>query len=80
MSMTVQLFHWNSAGQLLYGPLLDRYGRKPLFIGLFYSILALGCVLYKILILYCLLYSGHRSHATVASVSMVQICFLYAIF
>jgi DHA1 family bicyclomycin/chloramphenicol resistance-like MFS transporter len=35
-----------SAGQLLYGPLLDRYGRKPLFIGLLVYILAsLGCVL-----------------------------------
>jgi DHA1 family bicyclomycin/chloramphenicol resistance-like MFS transporter len=33
-----------SAGQLLYGPLLDRYGRKPLFIGLFVYILA-SCVL-----------------------------------
>jgi DHA1 family bicyclomycin/chloramphenicol resistance-like MFS transporter len=35
-----------SAGQLLYGPLLDRFGRKkPLFIGLLIYILAsLGCV------------------------------------
>lgn len=35
-----------SAGQLLYGPLLDRFGRKkPLFIGLMVYILAsLGCV------------------------------------
>ncbi|MGM8363478.1 multidrug effflux MFS transporter [Flavobacterium sp. ARAG 55.4] len=35
-----------SAGQLLYGPLLDRFGRKkPLFIGLLVYILAsLGCV------------------------------------
>jgi DHA1 family bicyclomycin/chloramphenicol resistance-like MFS transporter len=34
-----------SAGQLLYGPLLDRFGRKkPLFFGLFLYILAsLGC-------------------------------------
>ncbi len=34
-----------SAGQLLYGPLLDRFGRKkPLYIGLFVYILAsLGC-------------------------------------
>ncbi|QOG00979.1 multidrug effflux MFS transporter [Flavobacterium sp. MDT1-60] len=35
-----------SAGQLLYGPLLDRFGRKkPLFMGLMVYILAsLGCV------------------------------------
>lgn len=34
-----------SAGQLLYGPLLDRFGRKkPLYIGLtFYVISSLGC-------------------------------------
>jgi DHA1 family bicyclomycin/chloramphenicol resistance-like MFS transporter len=36
-----------SFGQLFYGPLLDRYGRKkPLFVGLFIYILAsLGCLL-----------------------------------
>lgn len=36
-----------SAGQLLYGPLLDRYGRKkPLYIGLlFYLIASLGCAM-----------------------------------
>src|SRR5436190_6205484 len=36
-----------AAGQILYGPLLDRYGRKPpLYIGLFLYILAsLGCML-----------------------------------
>ena len=36
-----------SVGQLLYGPLLDRYGRKlPLYIGMILYILAsLGCVL-----------------------------------
>ena len=35
-----------AAGQLLYGPLLDRYGRKkPLFIGMLVDIAAsLGCV------------------------------------
>ncbi|WP_366183453.1 multidrug effflux MFS transporter [Flavobacterium ovatum] len=35
-----------SAGQLLYGPLLDRYGRKtPLFVGLLVYIFAsLGCI------------------------------------
>ncbi|HEY0666770.1 MAG TPA: MFS transporter, partial [Sphingobacteriaceae bacterium] len=36
-----------SAGQLLYGPLLDRYGRKkPLYIGLlFYFLASLGCAI-----------------------------------
>ena len=36
-----------SAGQLLYGPLLDRYGRKkPLYIGLlFYLVASLGCAM-----------------------------------
>jgi MFS transporter, DHA1 family, multidrug resistance protein len=36
-----------SAGQLLYGPLLDRYGRKrPLYAGLtLYLLTSLGCVL-----------------------------------
>src|SRR5437868_4557641 len=34
-----------SAGQLLYGPLLDRFGRKsPLYIGLMlYVITSIGC-------------------------------------
>ena len=37
-----------SAGQLLYGPLLDRYGRKrPLYIGLsVYLLASIGCALY----------------------------------
>jgi DHA1 family bicyclomycin/chloramphenicol resistance-like MFS transporter len=36
-----------AAGQLLYGPLLDRYGRKtPLYIGLIvYLIVSIGCAL-----------------------------------
>ncbi|MFD2570793.1 Bcr/CflA family multidrug efflux MFS transporter [Spirosoma soli] len=36
-----------SAGQLLYGPLLDRYGRKrPLYVGLtVYMLASLGCAL-----------------------------------
>src|SRR5580692_8191732 len=33
-------------GQILYGPLLDRYGRKgPLYIGLFlYALASVGCI------------------------------------
>src|SRR6266540_7377013 len=36
-----------SAGQLIYGPLLERYGRKkPLYVGLtIYLIASLGCAL-----------------------------------
>src|ERR1700751_887736 len=36
-----------SAGQLLYGPLLDRFGRKrPLYIGLsVYMLASIGCAL-----------------------------------
>jgi MFS transporter, DHA1 family, multidrug resistance protein len=47
VSMTLSSYFVGiSAGQLLYGPLLDRFGRKkPLFIGLLIYILAsLGCV------------------------------------
>ena len=48
VSMTLSSYFVGiSAGQLLYGRLLDRFGRKkPLFIGLLIYILAsLGCVL-----------------------------------
>ena len=47
VSMTLSSYFIGiSAGQLLYGPLLDRFGRKkPLFIGLMVYILAsLGCI------------------------------------
>lgn len=47
VSMTLSSYFIGiSAGQLLYGPLLDRFGRKkPLFIGLLVYIFAsLGCV------------------------------------
>ena len=46
VSMTLSSYFIGiSAGQLLYGPLLDRFGRKkPLFIGILVYILAsLGC-------------------------------------
>ena len=48
MSLTVSSYFLGFAlGQILYGPLLDRYGRKsPLYIGLFiYIIATLGCVM-----------------------------------
>ncbi|MEO6177294.1 MAG: multidrug effflux MFS transporter [Flavobacterium circumlabens] len=66
-----------SAGQLLYGPLLDRFGRKkPLFIGLMVYILAsLGCVyvtnIDSFIILRFVQAVGSCA-ATVASVAMVR--------
>ena len=66
-----------SAGQLLYGPLLDRYGRKkPLFIGLLVYILAsLGCVFVKDIDTFIglrFIQAVGSCAATVASVSMVR--------
>ncbi|MEO8240418.1 MAG: multidrug effflux MFS transporter [Flavobacterium sp.] len=66
-----------SAGQLLYGPLLDRFGRKkPLFIGLLVYILAsLGCI-YVVdidaFILLRFIQAIGSCAATVASVAMVR--------
>jgi len=66
-----------SAGQLLYGPLLDRFGRKkPLFIGLLVYILAsLGCVYVADIDSFILLrfvQAIGSCAATVASVAMVR--------
>jgi DHA1 family bicyclomycin/chloramphenicol resistance-like MFS transporter len=66
-----------SAGQLLYGPLLDRFGRKkPLFIGLLVYILAsLGCVYVGDIDSFILLrfvQAIGSCAATVASVAMVR--------
>ncbi|MBF4505159.1 multidrug effflux MFS transporter [Flavobacterium sp. JLP] len=66
-----------SAGQLLYGPLLDRFGRKkPLFIGLLVYILAsLGCVYVSDIDTFILLrfiQAVGSCAATVASVAMVR--------
>ncbi|GAA3755858.1 multidrug effflux MFS transporter [Flavobacterium ginsengiterrae] len=66
-----------SAGQLLYGPLLDRFGRKkPLFIGLLVYILAsLGCVYVVDIDMFILLrfiQAIGSCAATVASVAMVR--------
>lgn len=66
-----------SAGQLLYGPLLDRFGRKkPLFIGLMVYILAsLGCVYVTDIDMFILLrfiQAVGSCAATVASVAMVR--------
>jgi len=66
-----------SAGQLLYGPLLDRFGRKkPLFIGLMVYILAsLGCVYVDDIdsfIFLRFIQAIGSCAATVASVAMVR--------
>jgi DHA1 family bicyclomycin/chloramphenicol resistance-like MFS transporter len=66
-----------SLGQLLYGPLLDRFGRKkPLFIGLVVYILAsIGCAFTNDingLILFRVVQAIGSCAATVASVAMVR--------
>lgn len=66
-----------SAGQLLYGPLLDRFGRKkPLFIGLLVYILAsLGCIYVTDIDSFIFLrfvQAIGSCAATVASVAMVR--------
>jgi DHA1 family bicyclomycin/chloramphenicol resistance-like MFS transporter len=66
-----------SAGQLLYGPLLDRFGRKkPLFIGLLvYIVASLGCVFVKDIDTFIglrFIQAVGSCAATVASVSMVR--------
>ena len=66
-----------SAGQLLYGPLLDRFGRKkPLFVGLMVYILAsLGCVYVSDIDSFIFLrfvQAIGSCAATVASVAMVR--------
>ena len=66
-----------SAGQLLYGPLLDRFGRKkPLFIGLTVYILAsIGCAVstsIDMLIVMRFVQAIGSCAAAVASVAMVR--------
>ncbi|AOC96844.1 Bicyclomycin resistance protein [Flavobacterium anhuiense] len=66
-----------SAGQLLYGPLLDRFGRKkPLFVGLLVYILAsLGCIYVADIDAFIMLrfvQAIGSCAATVASVAMVR--------
>lgn len=66
-----------SVGQLLYGPLLDRFGRKkPLFVGLMVYVLAsLGCVYVgdiDTFILLRFIQAVGSCAATVASVAMVR--------
>jgi DHA1 family bicyclomycin/chloramphenicol resistance-like MFS transporter len=66
-----------SAGQLLYGPLLDRYGRKkPLYVGLvIYIVASVGCLLVhsiEALIILRFVQAIGSCAAAVASVAMVR--------
>lgn len=66
-----------SAGQLLYGPLLDRFGRKrPLYIGLVvYLIASLGCAVTKDIDMFIglrFVQAVGSCAATVASMAMVR--------
>jgi len=78
VSMTLSSYFIGiSAGQLLYGPLLDRFGRKkPLFIGMLVYILAsLGCVFVTDIDTFIglrFIQAVGSCAATVASVSMVR--------
>ena len=78
VSMTLSSYFIGiSAGQLLYGPLLDRFGRKkPLFIGLLVYILAsLGCVFVTDIDTFIglrFIQAVGSCAASVASVSMVR--------
>lgn len=78
VSMTLSSYFIGiSAGQLLYGPLLDRFGRKkPLFIGtLVYILASLGCVFVADIDTFIALrfiQAIGSCAATVASVSMVR--------
>jgi DHA1 family bicyclomycin/chloramphenicol resistance-like MFS transporter len=78
VSMTLSSYFIGiSAGQLLYGPLLDRFGRKkPLFIGtLVYILASLGCVFVTDIDTFIglrFIQAICSCAATVASVSMVR--------
>ncbi len=78
VSMTLSSYFIGiSAGQLLYGPLLDRFGRKkPLFIGLLvYIIASLGCVFVTDISTFIglrFIQAVGSCAATVASVAMVR--------
>ena len=66
-----------AAGQLLYGPLLDRFGRKrPLYIGLsFYILASFGCIAFhsiNSLLLFRFLQALTGCVAAVAAIAMVR--------
>lgn len=78
VSLTLSSFFIGiSAGQLLYGPLLDRFGRKkPLYIGLMiYVLTSLGCVWARsieVLIFLRFVQAIGSCAAGVASIAMVR--------
>ncbi|SHG23464.1 MFS transporter, DHA1 family, bicyclomycin/chloramphenicol resistance protein [Flavobacterium segetis] len=78
VSMTLSSYFIGiSAGQLLYGPLLDRFGRKkPLFIGLLVYIFAsLGCIFVQDIDIFIglrFIQAVGSCAATVASIAMVR--------
>jgi len=66
-----------SVGQLFYGPLLDRFGRKkPLFVGMsVYVIMSIACTLTRsleVLIIFRFIQALGACACTVASISMVR--------
>ena len=78
MSLTVSLYFVGFAlGQVLYGPLLDRYGRKPpIYVGLAVYVLAsIGCMTaksFEALVLFRFLSALGGCAASVGAVSMVR--------
>lgn len=78
MSLTVSLYFVGFAlGQVLYGPLLDRYGRKPpIYVGLAVYVLAsIGCMTaksFELLVLFRFISALGGCAASVGAVSMVR--------
>lgn len=78
LALTVSAYFVGFAlGQLLYGPLLDRFGRKkPLYIGLFFYIVgSIGCIESKtleVMIAFRLLQALGGCVAGVAALTMVR--------
>jgi DHA1 family bicyclomycin/chloramphenicol resistance-like MFS transporter len=78
MSLTVSLYFVGFAlGQVLYGPLLDRYGRKPpIYVGLAVYILAsIGCMTaksFEMLVFFRFISALGGCAASVGAMSMVR--------
>jgi DHA1 family bicyclomycin/chloramphenicol resistance-like MFS transporter len=78
MSLTVSVYFIGFAlGQVLYGPLLDRFGRKPPICGglALYLLATLGCMLapsFEVLLLFRFVSALGGSAASVGAVAMVR--------
>lgn len=78
MSLTVSLYFVGFAlGQVLYGPLLDRYGRKPpIYVGLAVYVLAsIGCMMaqsFETLVFFRFISALGGCAASVGAMSMVR--------